>query len=149
MVSLEPNTSFQEIKKLTSIIVYHSCGVDNFVPRENLHTGSFLQTLFRADYKINDEGLYKHGYVYKLEISLEGLSEELMLDDGFDSDISFEDSLKNKFNVVAYKNVAEGFKKDKNLSLLVLREKNIVSCKLDSIWSGPAIESYLYDYENV
>jgi hypothetical protein len=142
---LEPDTSFEELKSWEEVVVYHGSGESDLSPRSNLHCGSFLQSLFRTDFKVNDEEVYKHGYIYEIKCSLEGLNKELFDDDGKNQNLILEDSYKNLYNVLAYKNVAEGFAKDNNISLIILKEINIISFKLDSIWSGPAIESFLDD----
>jgi hypothetical protein len=144
IIELDTNTSLEEIKKQKSIFAYHSTGLHVFEPRENLHCGSLVQAVFRADYKINDEQLFDHAYIYKLHISLEGLLDDVILDDGYESNPNFEDVLKSKCNVALYKNVAEGYKKDKNLSLLVLNKRNIISYQNSSVWSGEEIETFLY-----
>jgi hypothetical protein len=70
--------------------------------------------------------------------------DDVILDDGYESNPNFEDVLKSKCNVALYKNVAEGYTKDKNLSLLVLNKRNIISYQNSSVWSGEEIETFLY-----
>jgi hypothetical protein len=149
-VILEQTTTFDTIKEADTLIVYHSCSTNklkerfNNNPDKNIHAGTLLQALCRADYKINDEELYKKAYVYEIKIELDGVCPDLVKDDGKDSDSSMEDTYKSNWNILVYKNVGEGRVEDENLSVIILNKKVIKSVKLHSKWNGKTLEQELY-----
>lgn len=154
---LDNNTKFEDLKNLDTINVFHSCSTDNLIkrfednPDKNIHAGTLYQAIDRADYKINDEELYHTAYIYEITVSLNGLKEELVIDDGERANSDFEDTFKKDYNILAYKNVGEGNVKYENLSLIILNKCNILSIKLHSVMNGEQIRNelkkYKYSYE--
>lgn len=147
---LQQNTTFENIKESDTLIVYHSCSTKKLKerfknnPDKNIHAGTLVQALHRADYKINDEGLYKKSYVHEIHLKLSQVYPKLVKDDGKNSDSSMEDSYKSKWNILVYKNVGEGYIEDQNLSVIILNKDNIKKIKLHSEWDGKKLEEKLY-----
>lgn len=149
---LEQNTSFDDIKKSDKLIVYHSCSVRDLRDRfsknkdKNIHAGTLLQAMHRADFKINDECLYDKAYIHEIHLNLEGLCPKLTKDDGCNSNVLLEDSFKSKWNILCYKNVSEGYIRENNLSVIILNKDNITDILFHSEWNGEDLEKSLYKY---
>lgn len=147
---LEQNTPFDKIKELDTLIVYHSCSTkklkerfkDN--PDKNIHAGTLIQALFRADYKINDAGLYKKCYVHEIHLKLNNLYPNLVKDDGKNSNTSMEDTYKSNWDILVYKNMGEGYIDDENLSVIILNKNSIKKIKFHSEWNGIKLEEELF-----
>ena len=144
-ITLTSDTHFEQLLEAEVITAYHSSGYPGLVPYPNIHCGDIKQALYRADFKMNDEELYDESYIYELEISSKGLPKELILDQGHKQDLSFEDFFKKDYNVLCYKNTAEGDVNKNNLSLIVLNTNNILSMKIHSKWSASEVEKYLFE----
>jgi hypothetical protein len=147
-IILTADTDFIQLIDSDVVTAYHSSGYKNLTPYPNMHCGDLKQALYRADYKMNDECLYNESYIYALDISLKGLSNELILDRGFKQDLLFEDSFKKEYNVLCYKNISEGDVYKNNLSLIVLNTNNILSMRIDNKWRASEVDRYLFKTQN-
>lgn len=150
---LERNTRFEDIKRRDIIKVYHSCSVLDIekrfreYPDINIHVGSLYQALDRADYKLNDQDLYDVAYIHELEISLNGLFDHLIEDDGGSANSEEENKYKDRYNLLAYKNIAEGNRRDENLSLIILNKKNILNTRINFKLDREELEKELNNFK--
>ena len=151
---LEQNTTLEDIKSSDKLIVYHSCSTKDlnsrFInnPNKNIHAGTLLQAVYRADYKINDEGLYTTSYIHQIHLNINDLYPNLVKDDGGNSNSFMEDTYKSNWNLLVYKNVAEGHIENQNLSVIILNKSIIEKVEYHSEWDNEKIEKYLYHLYN-
>jgi hypothetical protein len=149
---LNEHTQISEILNNKKIIVYHSCSFKGNLfsrlaikPNKNIHTGSLFQTLWRADYKVNDNEDYLVSYVYEIIIETNKIYPNLIKDEGYNVNQSEEDKYKKDWDILIYKNTGEGFVKDENLSIIILNKNIIKSAKLHSEWNSAKLRNYFLD----
>ena len=109
---------------------------------KNIHAGSFIQAIWRADYKINDEEEYDKAYVYEITFKLGKIYPELIHDSGYDVDQVNEDKYKPQYDTLLYHNTGEGFSDRENLSVIILNKNNIEKIELHSAWTSDTLKDY-------
>lgn len=148
--SLEETVSFNEIKQSRYITAYHATNISSnlkqFIEKSkidrNLHVGSFLQAVDRADYKVNDEEEFDSAFIHEVIISKKRLCPVLVDDNEDDANVFYENSFKSKYDLLVYKNRVEGLVRERNLSLIVLNPKIIVQTRIHSIWKSKQLSTY-------
>ena len=153
---LGEQTTLKEIQQAKFLKVYRSSSSpDDSIKRsqqhadKNMHVGSYIQALDRADYKINDQEEYTTGYLHEIIIRINKLYPTLIVDHGYNVNQSEEDQYKLNWDILVYKNTGEGNVHTQNLSLIILNRDLIVSSRLHSKWTGDKLTRYfakkLYD----
>lgn len=131
-MTLTPKTTVKEILSSKRLKVYHASAqrVLEIEESKGLHVGSLEQALERADFYVNDEELFTEYYIHEVEIIVPSVDKiHVCIDKGERADL-FEETLhKQRYNLLMYRNVAEGDVKENNLSCVVLDKTYINSCK--------------------
>jgi hypothetical protein len=150
ILELKDNTTPAQILygKYDHLKVYHSCSIaDNLhqrfkISNKNIHAGSMIQAIWRADYKVNDQETYAKAYVHEILIELGNVLPELVNDAGFDVDQDQEDIHKPMWDTLLYHNTGEGFANRENLSVIILNKNNIKNITLHSTWRSDDLKQY-------
>lgn len=144
------NTTQMELAKATSIVAYHACASkEPFLnkiktrPDVSVHAGSLFQAVWRADYKVNDEGDYDIAHIHELVIEPKRIYPKLVEDLGYDQDQQDENQYKGKYDLLMYHNTGEGHAHESNLSIIVLDHSIIKSARLYSAMNADQITEYM------
>jgi len=147
---LDRHTSQDQLMKATRIVAYHGCrSKDPFVakikkrPDVSIHAGSMFQAVWRADYKVNDEGDYDVAHIHELVIEPKSIYPKLVLDSGYDQDQQDEDQYKGKYDLLVYHNTGEGHAHEPNLSIIVLDHSIIKSSRLYAAMNADQLTKYM------
>jgi len=150
MMALDRNTTPAELINSATIIAYHACAskepfLNKIKSRPDLgvHVGSLFQAIWRADYKVNDEGDYDVAHIHELRIEPKRIYPKLVKDLGYDQDQQDEDQYKGKYDLLMYHNTGEGHAHESNLSLIVLDHSIIKSAKLYAAMNSDQITKYM------
>lgn len=128
--------------------VYHSCSIatglaERFAQsHQNIHAGSLIQAIWRADFKVNDQESYDVAYVHEIIFDGGNVYPRLIDDPGYNVDQADEDQYKPKWDTLLYHNTGEGFADRTNLSIIILNKRNIRSIRLHSTWDADALKAY-------
>lgn len=131
-----------------ALLVYHSCSIENGLRQrfaasnKNIHAGSLIQAIWRADYKVNDQEAYPIAYIHKIIFKLGNVYPKLVDDFGYDVDQADEDKYKPSWHTLLYHNTGEGFADRNNLSVIILNKNNILSIDLHSKWTADDLKRY-------
>jgi hypothetical protein len=149
-VVLDRNTTQEELSKANSIVAYHACASkEPFLnkiknrPDVGVHAGSLFQAVWRADYKVNDEGDYDIAHIHELVIEPKSVYPQLVEDSGYDQDQGDENQYKGEYDLLMYHNTGEGHANESNLSVIVLDHSIIKSSRLYAAMNSEEITKYM------
>lgn len=147
---LDRNTTQVELTKAKSIVAYHACAskepfLNKIKTRPDLgvHAGSLFQAVWRADYKVNDEGDYEIAHIHELVIEPKSVYPNLVEDLGYDQDQQDENQYKGKYDLLLYHNTGEGHAHEANLSIIVLDHSIIKSARLYTAMNSEQITKFM------
>lgn len=150
---LDRNTTQVELAKAGSIIAYHACASkEPFLtkiksrPDLGVHAGSLFQAVWRADYKVNDEGDYDIAHIHELVIEPKSIYPKLVNDSGYDQDQQDENQYKGKYDLLLYHNTGEGHANESNLSVIILDHSIIKSARLYAAMNSEQITKYMEEH---